>query len=96
MASGSEPALAALAQSVRSGPRYELAILDYMMPKVDGLQLATQMAESSDFRGIPVMILTSIQNIASIEKRKPGNVVQILTKPVRQAQLLMFQVPHGT
>ena len=88
VASGSEPALAALAQSVRSGPRYELAILDYMMPKVDGLQLATQMAESSDFRGIPVMILTSIQNIASIEKRKPGNVVQILTKPVRQAQLL--------
>jgi CheY-like chemotaxis protein len=46
-------------QRLRSGPAPDLMLLDLNLPRKDGREVLAEMSRSSEFRGIPVIVLTT-------------------------------------
>ncbi|MGH3115823.1 MAG: ATP-binding protein, partial [Gaiellales bacterium] len=63
---------------VRSGTRFDVALLDYLMPDLDGVALAAKLREITEPRRLPVVIISSMRQQA----RAVGNVAAWLTKPI--------------
>ncbi|ETW94841.1 MAG: hypothetical protein ETSY1_33150, partial [Candidatus Entotheonella factor] len=80
-------ALAYLQEAQREGRPYEIALLDYCMPGMDGLSLARTIKTIPSLFPIPLVMLSSV-GMREIEETETllGNMTY-LTKPVRQAQL---------
>ncbi|MBR9976861.1 MAG: response regulator [Bacteroidetes bacterium] len=68
-------------------PRYDLLIIDMLMPEIDGVELARTIQKRFPSLQVPMILLTSLnRNDRRIPK---GELFQaILTKPVRHMQLL--------
>jgi two-component system sensor histidine kinase/response regulator len=70
-------ALAALQGAADKGDPYDVAVLDYNMPRMDGVQLARQISSSPALRTLRMVMLTS----------SGSGHAAFLTKPVRQSRL---------
>jgi signal transduction histidine kinase/DNA-binding response OmpR family regulator len=81
-----EKALAALAEAVRRGSPYELALIDANMPGVDGLALAQRIREDPALRSARLVLLTTLVHGAWLEPEDP-RWDACLSKPVRESQL---------
>jgi PAS domain S-box-containing protein len=84
-------ALSALSRSLADNDPFELALLDYQMPEVDGLALASRIQEMTrNHAGVSttmVMMLSSVgQGLGSATCAEAG-ISASLTKPVRQTAL---------
>jgi len=83
---------AAAAQALINGSeKFDLALLDFQMPKVDGEQLARSLKEAPATANLPLFLLSSAG-----QKPAPGLFNAVLAKPVKPAQLLriLAQVFH--
>ena len=85
--SSAKGALSALEKFQQSGAAIDLLILDYMMPEMDGLELARVMAEHPRFKNIPIIMLSSWYEGTEIQQAELSNIVQVLSKPVKQSVL---------
>ncbi len=70
---------------VKSGPEYDLAILDVQMPEIDGITLARKLHELRGPQSLPIILLTSLG-------RKETNaedltIAAFLTKPLKPSAL---------
>ncbi len=81
-AANGEQALTMLRHAADSGKDYDLAILDMMMPGMDGLELATKIKGDPDLAPIVLIMLSG-----DIERRPNTDVAAYLTKPTRPSQL---------
>ena len=45
---------------VRDGSRFDVALLDYLMPDIDGVALAKALAEITDPAPLPVVVVSSM------------------------------------
>lgn len=68
------------------GEPYDLAVLDMVMPGMDGLQLAQAISEDPVLKGIPMIMLTSSSLLDPAVLRTAG-ISQWLTKPMRSSEL---------
>ena len=85
VASGDE-ALRALDAAVSQGKPYPLVLLDFMMPAMDGLELARKIREK--VRPLPrLVLLTSAGTTGDIGSTHEAGISAYLTKPVRQSAL---------
>jgi PAS domain S-box-containing protein len=75
--------LRAAAEGARS---YDLALVDFQMPEMDGMALARQVGSDPRIAGVPLVLLTSIPQHA--ETGGIGGFAACLAKPIRQAVLL--------
>jgi len=66
---------------------YELAVLDMMMPGMDGLQLARGIRGSPELAGIRLLLLTSAGRAGDTADTRRAGFDACLSKPVRQSQL---------
>lgn len=82
-----ESAMAALRESVRSDQRYDFAVLDMLMPDVDGLELAHRITADPELSGLPMIMLSSAPQLPLPVLQEAG-IARWLTKPVRAAALL--------
>jgi len=82
--SGKE-ALKELKRTAKSGVRYDIAILDMMMPGMDGLQLAQKIQALSLEYPKKLMLLTSAAD--HIENPGQFGIDCVMAKPTRQSQL---------
>jgi PAS domain S-box-containing protein len=48
-------------ERIRAGTRFDVAVLDYQMPEMDGLQLAYEIRQLPAGRDVPLILLTSLQ-----------------------------------
>ncbi len=67
---------------------FRLAILDMMMPDMDGIQLAHAIKQCPELEGITLIMLTSLDGKDEIDSSRKSGVSLHLVKPVRQSQLL--------
>jgi signal transduction histidine kinase/CheY-like chemotaxis protein len=66
---------------------FELAVLDMMMPGMDGLQLARAVRGSPELAGIRLLLLTSAGIGGDTAETRRAGIDACLSKPVRQSQL---------
>ena len=79
-------ALDALATARVTRRRYDFAILDMLMPDVDGLELARRVSADPDLAGLPMIMLSSAPRLPRPVLAEVG-VARWLNKPVRAAAL---------
>src|SRR4028118_785682 len=80
-------ALEALRSAAKAGEAYDLAILDMMMPEMNGLELAQRIGADPSISATKLMILSSMGGRAESEQGHLANIEAHLTKPVRQSRL---------
>ncbi len=85
---GSGPeALERLRRAAGVGDPYDMVILDYHMPGMDGIEVARTMEQDPILRNLRRIILTSVDQRMGEEERREAGVSAWLTKPVRASQL---------
>jgi signal transduction histidine kinase/CheY-like chemotaxis protein len=83
-----EHACEALAAIEESGADpFELVLLDYQMPDIDGITLAEQIRGRADMRGAAILMLSSGGKAGDMARCKELGFAAYLTKPVKQSEL---------
>jgi two-component system, sensor histidine kinase and response regulator len=80
-----QDALEALHRAADKGEPFDVAVLDYNMPRMDGVELAHRISASPQLRSLRLVMLTS-SGTGHNAAREAG-VSEFLTKPVRQSRL---------
>ncbi|MFZ4779559.1 MAG: response regulator, partial [Terrimicrobiaceae bacterium] len=71
---------------VNSGATFQILLLDYQMPEMDGIELARELRKFPALADVPIILLSSI-----VEKAPKGDedlLAAVVTKPIRPGQLL--------
>jgi PAS domain S-box-containing protein len=80
-------ALELLRAAVGRREPFDLAILDLMMPEMDGFDVARQIEADESIASVRLMMLTSYGERGHGEQAREAGVAAYLAKPVRQTQL---------
>jgi PAS domain S-box-containing protein len=83
-APGGAAALAALRSAEDA---FALALLDFQMPEMDGLELARHIKADPALAGVRLILLTSLGVRGQREQARAAGIEGYLVKPVRQSQL---------
>jgi PAS domain S-box-containing protein len=86
-ASGAQ-ALAAVDAAAAAGLNFQLVLLDYHMPEMDGLALATQLHERLAARPCPMILLSSSVGGLDSEQLRAVGITRFMPKPVIASELL--------
>lgn len=86
VAHDAKQALVMLRSRVAVAP-YEIAILDMMMPVMDGLELGHAIREEASLASVRLLLLTSSGQVGQGEASRRTGFQGYLTKPVREAHL---------
>jgi signal transduction histidine kinase/CheY-like chemotaxis protein len=80
-------ALEELGAACARGEPYDIAVLDMMMPEMDGLELARRIREDARLAGTRLVMLTSVGLRGDAAEARQAGVNAYLSKPVRQSDL---------
>ncbi len=80
-------ALEMLSTAAEEDRAYDIAVLDFQMPEMDGLTLAKEINNNPALVAIRLVLLTSVGRRGDGERARDIGVDAYLTKPVRQSQL---------
>jgi PAS domain S-box-containing protein len=83
-----EEALEALRAAQEEGDPYQVAIVDYQMPTMDGATLAATIKADPRIKDTVVVMLSSIGNWSEVRRLEGASIDACLVKPVRNSQLL--------
>ncbi len=81
-------AMAELARASAEGEPYGLALLDGMMPAMDGFELACRIRNSQDLGRIPLIMLSSAGDPEDVVQCRSLGIDHCLIKPVKHSELL--------
>ncbi len=87
VASGRE-ALAAISRAERAGEPFPLALLDMMMPQMDGLVLAERIRAHPSHAAMPILMLSSGGRAGDVQRRRRLGITRRLLKPLKPSELL--------
>uniref|UniRef100_UPI0035689CC6 hybrid sensor histidine kinase/response regulator n=1 Tax=Novipirellula sp. TaxID=2795430 RepID=UPI0035689CC6 len=90
-----------LKQAASSEHPFDLVLLDYMMPEMDGFGFAEQVRTDERLRGTKIIMLSSAAQSGHAKKCQDLGIVRYMTKPVVQSELLntmlsVFQEPSAS
>src|SRR5271163_2234217 len=80
-------ALEAITESLATGKRFELVLLDAQMPGMDGFELTRRMNQIPGAAGAKVLMLTSAGRRGDGERCRQLGIAAYLTKPCKQIDL---------
>ncbi|MFW8636983.1 response regulator [Cribrihabitans pelagius] len=86
-AASAEAGLELLSDAALDGRRFDFAILDYQMPRIDGLEMARRIRQMPGGALLPLVILSSSDHGTTREGGAALAPCEIALKPVRPAQL---------
>ena len=84
---GAVAALSALRAAAADGTPFELAVLDYMMPGCDGIELGRQIGAMEQARGTRLVLLTSAREVRDAPNFAKAGFGGYLLKPVSTRDL---------
>jgi PAS domain S-box-containing protein len=82
-----EAALAQLRAAAAAGDPYDVAVLDMMMPEVDGEELGRRIKGDPAIAGVQLVMMTSMGRRGDAGRLERLGFAAYLTKPVKQSQL---------
>jgi signal transduction histidine kinase/CheY-like chemotaxis protein/HPt (histidine-containing phosphotransfer) domain-containing protein len=80
-------ALERLRAAVAQGKPYDFAVLDMMMPGMDGIRLTHAIKADSTIAAVRLVMLTSMGVHTKVQEARQAGIRGFLSKPVRQSQL---------
>jgi PAS domain S-box-containing protein len=80
-------ALQALREARAAGDPYQVVLLDYQMPEMDGATLAAEIKADPQLSDTLLIMLTSVGRWSEVRHMQGANIDACLVKPVRQSQL---------
>ena len=87
VAADGREALDVMARAAEANEPFDLALLDYQMPNMDGLSLSATIRQEADGENLPIVILSSVDGINQLDAFKNLSNIYSITKPVRLAHL---------
>ncbi len=87
VSSGSE-ALTELQRTFQSDTPYQLALVDVMMPEMDGIQLVRHIRKFTDTSSLTIVMLSSADRPTDPDFASAMGVARCITKPITQSILL--------
>ncbi len=69
------------------GEKFDIAVLDWQMPEMDGLDLAIQIKRLPNGQELPLVMLSSVGRQSLEESSATASFTAFLTKPIKQSQL---------
>ncbi len=81
-------AIKEMVRAALAGARYQLVLVDALMPEMDGFTLAERIQQEPELSGATVMMLSSAMPGGTTERARALGVAGLLTKPVTQSDLL--------
>ncbi|MCJ7824933.1 MAG: response regulator [Anaerolineales bacterium] len=82
------PSGAKALELLRSGEKFNVAILDMQMPRMDGKTLAQEIKRMADYAAMPLIMFTSLgRNLLEADDHQDGLFNAFLAKPVKPSQL---------
>lgn len=72
---------------IMSGETFNLALIDYLMPEIDGFMLAKEIRSLYSAATLPIIILTSVGKKDYSAEVESLNISAFLTKPIKHNQL---------
>lgn len=88
VANSGEEALRVLADNRKQQQSFTIAILDYQMPNMDGVELAKQIQDNPDYNDTRLVMFSSVVQRGDAKKMQKAGFSGYLTKPMQQADLL--------
>ncbi len=85
---GAEDAIMMMSEAVQKGNPYEIVLIDYLMPNIDGEELAKKIRNVPEFGQSHLVILSSACGAEEIEKFKADGFSGYISKPIRSRQML--------
>jgi len=86
VAESGEEALRCLQEAAGAGTPFDLAIVDYLMPGMNGLDLSRRIRETEGIASIPIILFSSAYDDLMEQARLHG-ITQIIRKPLKQREL---------
>ncbi|WP_282052693.1 response regulator [Phaeobacter inhibens] len=86
-AGSAHQALELLLDSRHDGTHYDVILQDFQMPGMDGKELAERIRDIPEYRDLPIVILSSVENTIDREAREHLGRCEVALKPLRAAQL---------
>jgi two-component system sensor histidine kinase/response regulator len=80
-------ALCHIKQAIDSGSPYDIVVLDYMMPELDGLMLAKLIRVESKSMVQPILLMTSSAGVLSQEELSIAGINVCIAKPMGRTSL---------
>lgn len=68
--------------------RFDLVLLDVLMPEMDGLEVAQTLRETQQYGGLPLIAVTAVSGRRDTEKLLAAGVDAVVSKPYRKDDLL--------
>ena len=75
------------ARARSSGPGYALALLDYLMPEMNGIELAQALGRQHPGSATTLVLISSAPDVSHAEAREAG-IAAVIVRPLRNADLL--------
>jgi signal transduction histidine kinase/CheY-like chemotaxis protein len=79
--------LHALWRAARLGEPFDLGLIDYQMPDMDGLELAQAIKSSPELAHTRLLLLTSVGGLGATARAGEVGFENVLTKPIRATRL---------
>ncbi|MGF1776142.1 response regulator [Vibrio nomapromontoriensis] len=86
--SSGEEALHALTQANKQKQPFTIAVLDYQMPNMNGIQLAEHIFADTSLSGIRLVMFSSVAQRGDAKRLQSAGFSGYLTKPMQQSDLL--------
>jgi CheY-like chemotaxis protein len=83
-----QAALSEMERAAEAGEPFRLAVLDSMMPQMDGFALAGQIKQRPNLSATRIIMLSSAGNLDSSSRCRMLGIDYCLMKPVKQSELL--------
>ena len=81
-------ALETMRAAARDGEPFDFALLDYQMPKMDGVELARRITAAEDIPSAVLVMLSSVSHHVPASELEPVGCAAYLVKPVHHSDLL--------
>ena len=88
-----ETALEVLRQAAQAGKPFEVALIDYSMPGMNGLDLVRLIQADPSLQATRMIMITALERREIESDAKQAGALTVLAKPLRQAQLLAAITP---
>lgn len=66
----------------------DLVLLDVMMPRMSGFQVCSRVKKDPATRGIPIVMVTALNEVSDVERAVESGADDFITKPVNRLELL--------